>query len=682
MSAQPNIFEEPPLVPAEPNEEMFCAGDENSWQETHAADAVTVKTRERSSAFVASLNAVIRRSGIPEACRVRKLDLNLDEIKCLLLTCMDAAQQTEEKAKREDRPCGKVRRFKACAGVMEMYHKRLEMPPGLTKEEKAKWLKSKGRNWQRRFKRLHLAQCFTHLPFFVKYKGEASPEKLVAPSYVDNLTDLIADTARRARGKSGNPIQRYNKAADEALAHFRETMKPGYAPEWTLEEYTGEENAKSDAAATSKAKTDDPRESVKKAALNLVMEGKRVAQESGMSAEEEIAYRLEIQTEIETLWTSLPPDSPRPKANRASLDTPSPSPVIVNSDIHKKDDAAPAEKATNLSLLNTPEIQKHSAKTQNTPEIAPHFVAAPADEARLTVEAFESVGCDKFKAVFVGIYPLTGEAERFGSEPKQKGESITGAQIKLRLPQYIKRNRAQGHNVALRAWGAIIQVDDCTAQIMEHLKPFAFLITETSPGNYQVWLALPKPFIGADGKISAEGKALRTRLMKKFQENGEPANGGAYGSTRLPGTLNIKEKYQGSFPQIHVVYVAMGRIVTPEELEQAGLLADAPAVPALTLVESPRYSNSKLPTEWPDYQYYVSRAPAKEDGQPNLNSADESFVVRCLALGHPRYSVGAKLRSLRDKAANRADYVERTLDSAEAWLASQPAQNGRERATI
>jgi hypothetical protein len=217
---------------------------------------------------------------------------------------------------------------------------------------------------------------------------------------------------------------------------------------------------------------------------------------------------------------------------------------------------------------------------------------------------------------------------------------------------------------------------------MERLKPFAFLIKETSPGNYQVWLALSKSFAGADGKINEEGKAIRKRLLKKFEERGEFANGGAYGSTRLPGTLNIKEKYQPSFPLIRLTHVAMGRIVTPEELEAEGFLADAPAVPALTLVESSRYSNSKLPTEWPDYHYFVSRAPLKEDGQPNLSRADESFAVRCLSLGHPSYSVISRLQSVRDKAARRHDYAERTVRAAESWLASQPVQQGRERMAI
>jgi hypothetical protein len=277
-----------------------------------------------------------------------------------------------------------------------------------------------------------------------------------------------------------------------------------------------------------------------------------------------------------------------------------------------------------------------------------------------------------FKAVFVGIYPLKGDAEKLGSEPKQKDVSFAAADLRARIPEYIKRNREQNCNVAVRAWGALIQVDDCNAEILERLKPFAFYAEETSPGNFQVWLSLPKSYIGADGKISEAGKALRKRLLDKFKENGELANGGAYGSTRLPGTFNIKEKYQPDFPQIRVTHVALGRIVTPEELEQAGLLAAAPVRPASTSTESPRYRNSTIPGEWPDYQHYVSRAPLKEDGQPNLSRADESFVVRCYSLGHSRHSIAAMLRSVREKAARREDYVERTLNAAESYLASQP----------
>jgi hypothetical protein len=677
VSAHQNTFVEPDFVAVEPDEETFCASDENSWQETHAADAKTVETRKRSSALVASFSAVFRRSGIPEACRTLGLDLN--EIKSLLLTGMDAGQRAEYLAEAENRPCSKVRRFKCAAYRMEMFYKRVNIPLELNEEEKKKWIDSRGRNWRRRFKRLHLAQCFTHLPFLVCEKGESSSAKLITPDYIDNLTDVVADTARRAARLRGEPIGRYNKAADEALAHFRETLKDKtYAPEWTLEDYKKIEEAKPAAAAG--PKTDDPRTGVKKAALKLVTEGKRVARESGMSEEEEIDYRKAIHAEIETLWTSRPPNTPKPKATRAVLT--SPSPVIVNTDTTKNDAPAVAKNRTPVSYLNHEETQNHSANSQTVEKVHATNFLTPTEQATRAAEAFESVGCDKFKAVFLGIYPLNGEAERLGCEPKQNGESMTAAEFKSRVPEYVKRNQKQHHNVAVRAWGAIIQVDDCNAEILERLRPFAFYAEETSPGNYQVWLALPKAFVGADGKINEAGKAIRKRLLEKFEERGEFANGGAYSSTRLPGTLNIKEKYQPSFPLIRLTHVAMGRIVTPEELEAAALLADVPAAPAITLVESSRYANSKLPTEWPDYHYYVSRAPLKEDGQPNLSRADESFAVRCLSLGHPSHSVISRLQSVRDKAARRHDYAERTVRAAEHYLASQPVQQGRERMTI
>jgi hypothetical protein len=677
MSAQQSTFIERPFVATEPDTEKCFAGDENTWQENLTADALTVAARRKGSAFAASLGAVFRRSGIPEACR--KLDLDLNEIKALYLTMIDAAQRAEYFAEREGAPYSKTRRFKCGAYMMECFHKRVVPPLDLAPDAKTKWIDSRARNWRRRFKRVHAVQCFTHLAFFVAEKGEADSLKKKASSYIDNLTDVIIDTAKRAEKMRGEPIGRYNRAADEALAHFRETVKP-YAPEWTMQDQDDGTDAKPGAVAGDLLA--DPWKPVKRAARELVKEALRVVREQGLSNEESLARRLELQAEIETAWTSAPEPTVTPgeKGKRAA-DT-SPSPVIHSADTPEMDAPPTNLDRTPVSYLNHEKTQNHSANLQTVSGVGATNFSNPTDEAARFVEALESVGCDSYKTKFLGIYPLHGEAESLGNEPEQNGTSLTAAEIKPRLPEYIRRNREQEHNVAVRAWGAFIQVDDCTAEIMERLKPFAFLITETSPGNYQVWLALPKSFTGADGKISEQGKALRTRLLKKFEENKEPANGGAYGSTRLPGTLNIKEKYQPLFPLIRLTHVAMGRIVTPEELEAEGLLANAPAVPALTLVQSSRYANSKLPTGWPDYQLYVSRAPLKEDGQPNLSRADESFAVRCLSLGHPRHSVGAKLRTLRDKAANRADYVERTLNAAESWLASQPVQQGRERMTI
>lgn len=670
MTAQQSTF-------IESHAESFCDGDENTWQEIKAADDLTVATRKRASAFAAAFNAVFRRSGLREACHTLKLDQN--DIKARFLTMMDAAQIAEYEAEQSQTPYLKVRRFKCAAYKMECYHKRTPpFPPReLPEEEKQKWINARARNWRRGFKSVHLAQCFTHLSFFVSEKGEAGSLKKQASYYTDNFSDVVADTARRAKGK-GDPVGRYNRAADEALAAFRESVKP-YAPEWTIEAHKENEEATPE-KTPAKTKTDDPRASVNKAARKLVTEALRVVREQKMNSDEEADYRLAIQTEIETLWTSRPPADERPKAKRAALDTP--SPVLSSRDTPKNDAPATDLDRTSKSYLTSEETQNHSAKTESVSPVNALKTLSPDETARLTVEAFESVGCDKFMAVFVGSYPLVGTANTLGSEPR-KGESITAAQIKMRLPVYVQRNQDKHHNVALRAWGALWQVDDCPPEVVERLKPFAFLIVETSPQNCQVWIALPKSFVGADGKRNDACHALRKRLLDKFEQNGEGANGGAYGSIRLPGTLNIKEKYQSSFPRIQLSYVALGRITTPEELEAAGLLAAAAALVVPSASEPPRYSNSKLSTVWPNHQDYVNRAPLNDQGKPDLSRADVSYVVRCFALGHTEHSVGDKLRSLRDKAAKRDDYVQRTIRAARAYLASQPVQqHGREQATI
>jgi hypothetical protein len=653
----------------------------------------TVKARKYTSELVGILAATLERTK-PKLPSGSDFPFE-DEALRMYLTLIELARRAEIQAEQNRAEPEELRRFFCPDYVAELTYRREILPYELPREERKKIEQKLGRAWRDRFKRvIHERQCRNHLNFFEREKRESKAKRL-ATTYIDRMTDFLNFSLKlmREEMKRGVPVKRAKLAVEKSLREFIAKPECVYAPEWTEPEAaSGATPEKPDGDATTEKKA-DPFVSIERKLKRCVRATRKLAEKEELSEDEKEIVRAKLHALIESEWT----DAPRPEGAPRPRRSFSRSPVLSKDNIAEKlapwlseiihPSAEPRAPAQNLdrcstAYLNSDEMQICSGNLAFAPKVLSQKCTFSADEATLAVEAFESVGCKMFKAVFVGIYPLTGEAEKLGSEPKQNGASITGAEIKLRLPEYIKRNQEQNHNVALRAWGAIIQVDDCTAEIMERLKPFAFLITETSPGNYQVWLALPKSFTGADGKISEQGKALRTRLLKKFEENGEFANGGAYGSTRLPGTFNVKEKYQGSFPQICVVYVAPSRIVAPEELEQSGLLADAPAPPVLRLAESPRYTNSNLPTGWPDYQFYVSRAPLKEDGQPNLNSADESFVVRCLALGHPRYSVGAKLRTLRDKAANRADYVERTLNAAESWLASQPVENGRERITI
>ncbi len=689
MSAQPSTlptFDESP-------EQPFNDGA-RTFEEIHGADTTTVKTRKKASAFAASFNAVMRRAGIIEACheltRREKLKAKDDpkyqptrfdpnEIMRLYLTMVDAAQRTEWLAEQAGAPCPKVRRFKCSAATMETFYKRASLPRDLDEASKQRHFDTLARTWRRRWAKVHAVQRHLHLGFFVHEKGEATSNKRKAGHFTDHLTDLLAHTKRRADelGK-GEPVNRYNRAADEALKHFGETIAP-YAPEWNTDDPdAGKATTQTTGAA--KKKEADKWKPIRDNLKECVRAARRLVREDKLSESEADERRRELHALIETEWTDEPEptDPPNEKPERPAV---SPlSPVIPNTDTTEKrpalslvsDASGDDLDRTNLSYLNSEKIANCSAKTQLPSDDKSDFSPLSEDQAMLFAEAVESVSVSGCKAVYLSMYSLAGEAETLGSEPQRNGDRMSSADFKARIPEYVRRNREEHHNVAFRVWGAIIQIDDCSAGVLGRLKPFAFSAIETSPGNFQVWLSLPESFIGADGAINEAGKVIRTRLLKKFEENGETANGGAYGSTRLPGTLNIKVKYQPDFPQIQLTHVCLGRIVTLEELDAAGLLAAVLVRPIPMAAELPRYRNSKLPTAWPDYQYYVSRAPLKEDGQPNVSRADESFVVRCFSLGHSRHSIAAKLRSVRDKAAKRDDYVERTLNAAESYLAAQP----------
>jgi hypothetical protein len=237
-------------------------------------------------------------------------------------------------------------------------------------------------------------------------------------------------------------------------------------------------------------------------------------------------------------------------------------------------------------------------------------------------------------------------------------------------------------SVALRAWGgALIQVDDCSPELAERLRPFAFAVIETSPDNFQVWIALA-PETG-----EARRKAVRDRLLRKFKESGETANGGAYNAVRLPGSLNCKQKYLdalGEFPRVRLSHVAEGRTVTPEELEAAGWLAapPAPVEPGKVL----RFTTSKLPAgRMPDLNDYLARKWKADENRPDRSSAEMAWACACLRKGFPDYAVEDELRRITLKGRGRSDnYESKTVENAARFLASQPdtSRGARERIAL
>jgi hypothetical protein len=223
--------------------------------------------------------------------------------------------------------------------------------------------------------------------------------------------------------------------------------------------------------------------------------------------------------------------------------------------------------------------------------------------------------------------------------------------------------------------GALLQVDDCSPEVLERLAPYAFLTVETSPGNSQAWLALPA------GATEGERVTVRERLLRQLKDTG--ANGGAYNSIRLPGALNAKEKYrdrQGRLPRVRLVAAHPGRVVAPRLLEAAGLLA-APLPPKVVGVAT--YSNAHIPTEEVDYYECLGRSPKTATKDYDRSNADIVYAILMLKKGWPSHYIASRINDHSDKAKGRRDdYARKTVDAAARYLAAEsPARPSARPAT-
>jgi len=89
-----------------------------------------------------------------------------------------------------------------------------------------------------------------------------------------------------------------------------------------------------------------------------------------------------------------------------------------------------------------------------------------------------------------------------------------------------------------------IQLDDLKTEQLPKLATAAFLSLETSPGNFQAWMAL----------AGTEDRDFARRLRK-----GVGADATASGATRVAGSLNFKDKYAPAFPRVAIHAGQTGR---------------------------------------------------------------------------------------------------------------------------
>jgi hypothetical protein len=230
-----------------------------------------------------------------------------------------------------------------------------------------------------------------------------------------------------------------------------------------------------------------------------------------------------------------------------------------------------------------------------------------AAKARAMLNAFASVGV-RFYDVTVtdidSVHKVSFQSSRPGDEIAPTIGKVLEAATELQ------------HNCIIRPRSAgpmLVQLDDLDTTKAGRVSPHAFMTLETSPGNYQAWVA-----VNDTPKDKNAAKDLASRIRE-----GAGADLTASGATRIAGSLNFKTKYGPDFPLVELRQVEAGRTTTPAALHAAGLIAPEKPQPPRRKQEF-HSSHGARGNRWPDYERCVAEGnpSASRPGMTRESIAD------------------------------------------------------------
>src|ERR1035441_947131 len=249
------------------------------------------------------------------------------------------------------------------------------------------------------------------------------------------------------------------------------------------------------------------------------------------------------------------------------------------------------------------------------------------------------------------------ELEWPGHKKVKWGKTYSTEELRQKLPSMVRTAAIRrpvalpdggtmmaGENLIMRPSGAstaFVQLDDLMPEQLDRLREAACIIHATSPGNYQAWIAVAGVPEGKE-----RFKEFTRRVRKAVGGNDKSASH----ATRVAGTENFKLKYSPAFPTVSIVETHPGRVMTPEQLEELGLLAKAAPIKATALKFTRRCENSYGRSQWwPSYERALAGAPQGHDG-PDRSRADFWFSYLALQRGWGAEETEAKLLEVDRKS--------------------------------
>jgi hypothetical protein len=272
---------------------------------------------------------------------------------------------------------------------------------------------------------------------------------------------------------------------------------------------------------------------------------------------------------------------------------------------------------------------------------------ADLDQACELLHAFASVGVQAFDVTLTDL-----EGHKL---PKGFYGNRSGHQLRHLIRPLLRDANAHQHNVILRprppADTELVQLDDLAQPQIDRLVPVSLVVLETSPANYQAWVA-----------VEDSAPDLHRRLRQATR-----ADPCASGAARISGSRNFKAKYAPHFPTIQLLVSHPGNLVPCVTLEERELLAplatDKPAA-------LPRFPGNQR--RWPSYQRCVQGAPSVRGGEhrPDISRADFTWCMIAIDWGWSITATAARLLEQSSKAQENGErYALRTAHNAATAVA-------------
>jgi RepB DNA-primase N-terminal domain len=249
-------------------------------------------------------------------------------------------------------------------------------------------------------------------------------------------------------------------------------------------------------------------------------------------------------------------------------------------------------------------------------------------EASVMLDLFHGLGVQRFSLTFTDD---TGRKVAF-----RRNRSIE--LLRSELPCLLftaceKRLNVIARPIASRTL-SLIQLDDLSASQLDRVRAFSFLVLETSPENFQAWVAVTD--------------ATHETIRRVKKAAGADLN--ASGATRLAGSYNFKTKYAPDYPRVRLHSIAPLHAVTAGELDRAGLIAPEKQGHAAR-PHAPTHRRRHRLLMWPSYARCLADAPgARNHEGKDRSAADFNFCLISIDRGWSVEATADQLMAESEKA--------------------------------